>query len=58
MDFNKKRLSVNAFFMVQFNYFPLIWMCHNRTYKNKINTLHGRYPQLIYNDKNSSFEDL
>ena len=31
MDFNKKRLLVNAFFMFQLNYCPLIWMCHNRT---------------------------
>ena len=36
----------------------LIWMCHNRTYKNKINRLHERCLQLIYNDKRSSFEDL
>ena len=58
MDFNKKRLAVNAFFMAQFNYCPLMWMCHNRTHKNKINRLHERCFQLIYNDKRSSFEDL
>ena len=58
MDFNKKRLAVNAFFMAQFNYCPLIWMCHNRTYNNKINRLHERCLQLLYNDKRSSFEDL
>ena len=32
-------------------------MCHNRTYNNKINRLHERCLQLIYNDKRSSFED-
>ena len=58
MDFNKKRLAVNAFFMAHVNYWPLIWMCHNRTYNNKINRLHERYLRLIYNDKRSSFEDL
>ena len=58
MDFNKKRFAVNAFFTVQFNYCLLIWMCHNRTYKNKINRLHERCLRLIYNDKRSSFEDL
>ena len=26
-DFNKKRLLVNMFFMSQFNYCPLIWVC-------------------------------
>ena len=44
--------------MVQFNYCPLIWMCHNRTYCNKINRFHERCLRLIYNDKRSSFEDL
>ena len=37
MDFNKKCLLVNAFFMSQFSYCHLIWMCHNRTKNNKIN---------------------
>ena len=57
MDFNKKRSAINAFFMAQLNYCPLIWMCHNRTY-NKINRLHERCLRLIYNNNRSSFEDL
>ena len=44
--------------MTQSNYCPLIWMCHNRTYNNKINRLHERCLRLIYNDKYSSFENL
>ena len=51
MDFNKKRLLVNAFFMSHFSYCPLIWMCHNRTKNNKINRTHERCLRLIYNDK-------
>ena len=31
MDFEKRRLLVNAFFYSQFNYCHFIWMCHNRT---------------------------
>ena len=58
MDFNKKRLAINAFFSSQFNYCPLIWMCHNRTHNNKINKLHERCLRMIYNDKRSSFKDL
>ena len=58
LDFNKTRLLVNAFFMSQFNYCPLIWMCHNRTKNNKINRIHERCLRLIYNDKESSFEHL
>ena len=58
MDFNKKRLLVNVFFMSQFNYCPLIWVCHNSTKNNKINKIHERCLRLIYNNKKSSFENL
>ena len=58
IDFAKRRLLVNAFFYSQFNYFQLVWMCHNQTNNNKINRLLERCPRLIYNDKNSSFKDL
>ena len=44
--------------MAQFNYCPLIWMCHNRMYKNKIYRIRERFLLLIYNDKRSSFKDL
>ena len=58
MDFNKRKLAANAFFSSQFNYCSLIWMCYNRTYYNKLNTLHERCARLIYNDRSSSFEEL
>ena len=44
--------------MAQFNYCPLIWMYHNRTYHFKINRLHKRCLELINSDKGSFFEDL
>ena len=52
---NKKHTLVNAFFLLQFNYCYLVWMCHKRTINNKINRLRDH---LIYNDKKSSFESL
>ena len=58
MDFNKRKLVANAFFSSQFNYCPLIWMCHNRNYKSKINRLHERCLRLIHSDKCSSYEEL
>ena len=58
MDFNKRKLFLTVFFSSQFNSCPLISMCHNRTYNNKINRLHERCLCLIYNDKCSSFEEL
>ena len=58
MDFAKWGLLVNAFFYLHCNYFQLVWMCHNLTNNNKVNRLHERCLHLIYNDKNSSCEDL
>ena len=58
MDSNKKRLLLNEFFMSQFNYCQLVWMCHNCTKNSKIVRLHERCLRSIYNDKKSSFEQL
>ena len=58
LDFKKKKLLINSFFMPQFNYCQLIWMCHNCTKNDKINRLHERCLRLLYNDKKSSFHDL
>ena len=56
MDLSKRPMDINAFFNSQFNYCPLIWMCHNCTTNRKINGLHGRCLCIIYNDKQSSFK--
>ena len=58
MGFNKKKINCKCFFMAKLSYCPLVWMCHNRMYNNKINRLHDRYLRLIYINKRSSFEDL
>ena len=49
---------MQAFITSQFNYCPLVWMCHNRVINNKINNLHYRALHMVYNDDISSFEDL
>ena len=51
MGFTKKRTLVNAFFLSQFNYCNLVWVCYNRTLNDKINRLHERCLRLIFNDK-------
>ena len=58
MNIAKKKLLMNSFFISQFNYCPLIWMCHSRTINNKINSLHERCLRIIDNDYRSSFEYL
>ena len=58
MSVNKRRTLVNGFFKSLFNYCPLVWMCHKRSYNNRINRLHDRVLRMVYNDKRSSFEEL
>ena len=58
MDLQKRKILMNAFFISQFSYCPLVWMFHSRTKNSKINRLHERCLRIIYNDKNSSFTEL
>ena len=58
MNLQQKNILMNAFFNSQFNYCPLIWMCHSRTMNNKINRLHERCLRIIYCDHLSSFNSL
>ena len=41
-----------------FNYCPLVWMLHSRSNNNKIKHLHERYLRIVYQDKQSSYENL
>ena len=58
MNLSKRKLLMNSFFTSQFNYCPLVWMCHNRTNNNKINRLHERCLRIVYKDNKSSFQEL
>lgn len=44
---------MNSLFNFQFNFFPVIWMSHNRHLNEKIHILHKRCLPLVYNDKQS-----
>ena len=54
----KKRILMNGFFKSRFNYCPLVWIRCNRPLNTKINTLHERCLWIVYNDKNSNFNEL
>ena len=58
MNISKRKLVMNSFFTSQFNYCPLVWMCHSRLINNKINRLHETCLRIIYSDKSSTFEEL
>ena len=58
MSLEKKKLLMNSFFNALFNYCPFIWMLHSRSNNKKIKQLHERCLRIIYNDKQSSHEEL
>ena len=55
---DKKHLLFKSFIISQFNYCPIVWMCHGRGLNNKVNNLHERTLRTVYQDKKSSFETL
>ena len=58
MDVENKRKMKNSPINVQFSYCPLVWMFHSRTLNNQINRIHERALRIVYNDKNSSLNQL
>ena len=58
MDLTKRRFLMNSFFISQFSYCPLIWMCRSRAVNNKINKLNEICLRTVYNDMKSSFKEL
>ena len=49
---------MNAYFMSQFGYCPLVWMNHSRTLNNCISGLHKRALSLVYKNFSSRFSEL
>ena len=58
MSIRQRNIIVNAFIHSQFNYCPLVWMCHNRTINSLINNIHERALRIVYKDNISSFTQL
>ena len=50
-------IIVKAFTELQFGYFPLVWMFHNRSPNNKINRVHERALRITYNIKSPLFQN-
>ena len=49
---------MDAYFIAQFGYCPLVWMNHSRTLNNRINGLHKSALSLVCNNFSSSFSEL
>ena len=57
-NLEKRRFLKNSFAKSQFNYYPVTWMCHSRENNRKIKRLYKMCLRTIYNDKQSSFNEL
>ena len=58
MKFEHRKFIMNCFIMSQFGYCPLVWMFHSRKLNNRINRIHERALRLVYQNTNSTFEEL
>ena len=46
---SKRRILMSVFFNSQFNYCPLVWMCHNFATNRKLNKPHQKCLRIICN---------
>ena len=49
---------MKSYIFSQFNYCPLVWMCHSRSLNNKINRIQDRALRIMYRDYKSRFKEL
>ena len=49
---------MKSYIFSQFNYYPLVWMCHSRSLNNKTNRIQERALRIAYRDYKSSFKEL
>ena len=54
-----KKLMLFKFFIIsQFNYCPIIWMCHGRGLNNKINNIHERALRIVLPRQKIQFQNF
>ena len=53
-----KKILLKTYITSLFNYFPLVWMCYNRSLNNNIDISHELALRIVYQDKKSDFETL
>ena len=58
MSLKQRKIIMNSFVSSQFNYCPLLWMCHCRTLHTQINKIHERALRIVYKDEDLSFGEL
>ena len=51
-------ILIKSFITSQFNYCPIVWMCHGRSLNSKVNHIHERALHIFYQDFQSTFSAL
>ena len=58
LTINKRNILLNSFIKAQFNYCPLIWMCHSTTLNSEINRIQEQTLSIFYIDYKLYFREL
>ena len=58
LPFHKRSIILKTFIESQFSHCPLVWTFCSRKMNRKINHIHQRALRLVYNDYESTFEEL
>ena len=58
LTFNQKKIALSSFVHCHFAYAPLVWMFSSREINNRINRIHKKALEILYDDSISSFELL
>ena len=54
----ERRTIIRSSIAFRFGYCPLVWMFHNKSVNNWINTIHERALRITYDDKTITFQQL
>ena len=58
LPFHKRHILLKTFIESQFSYCPLVWMFCSCKMNNKINRIHERALRIVYQDYESTFDEL
>ena len=56
--FERERVFINNYFMLNFNYCPSVWMISNATSLKKVENLQKRALRFLYKNYQLSYEEL
>ena len=56
ISLQKRRILMKSFITSQFNYCPIVWMCHSRSFNDKVNHIYERAFRIVYQTSNQDFQ--